>query len=80
MADLESQSVVGNFLALLGFGGWGYKSMTHGQRIKHLEDRLSDKSSKIDEVAEKVSNMDGKVDGLVEGVAEIRAWIMGKAK
>lgn len=76
----DPETMLGYLAALIGFGGWGHKSINHGHRIKTLESAISEKTKKLDDVAERVENMDGKMDGLVEGVREIREWIMGRAK
>lgn len=67
-------------VSLIAFGGWGYKSMTHGQRIRSLEEALNLRTSKLDDVVSKVSNMEGKLDEVAKGVERIQEWFMGKAK
>lgn len=64
--------------ALVGFGGWGYKSMTHGQQleqhakdIQDLKDTREKDLTKLDAVIVSVGKIDTKLD-LILGKWEVK--------
>lgn len=74
-ADIDAQSLWQWILTILGVGGWGYKSMTHGQLLdQHSRDIASIRDtrekdlSKLDRVVVAVAKIDTKLDAIQEAV------------
>lgn len=66
-------------LTLSGFGGWGYKSMTHGEKLKQHEAAINaiketrEKDlSKLDSVVVAVARIDTKLDSIQAAVEQNR--------
>lgn len=85
--DPESQPFWHWVAALIGFGGWGYKSMTHGQmleqhdkEIKSLKETREKDLTKLDAVILSVGKIDTKLDLIHQGIEQNRHLYVERRK
>lgn len=78
-SDIDGQTLWQWIVTLLGFGGWGYKSMTHGQQleqheaaIRAIKETREKDLSKLDKVVVSAARIDTKLDAIQEAVEQNR--------
>lgn len=85
--DPDSQTFGQWLLTLLGFGGWGYKSMTHGQQLKQhakeiedIKDARGEDLKKLDAVIVATARIDTKLDLIHAGIERNRHLYVERRK
>lgn len=85
--DPDSQTFGQWILTLLGFGGWGYKSMTHGQQleqheaaIKAIKETREEDLKKLDAVIVATVRIDTKLDLIHAGIEQNRHLYVARRK
>ena len=85
--DPDSQTLWQWIMTICGFGGWGYKSMTHGQMLdQHTKDIESLKATrerdltKLDAVIHSVGKIDTKLDLIQDDIRANRELYVRRRK